>query len=396
MPRTLDAKDPVRMLTRPDFEAREDRELAPYAARARASRGRTHREAEHPYRTAYQRDRDRIVHCTAFRRLEYKTQVFLTHEGDYFRTRLTHTLEVAQIARTLARALNLNEDLVEAVALAHDLGHTPFGHSGEEALRELMADHGGFEHNRHGIRIVDLLEHPYPQFRGLNLTYEVRECIAKHATSYDHPLPATGDFTDGPPPLEGQVVELADAIAYDSHDLDDAISMGILEVDELRELDLFQQAAEDFAESLADLSVSQRIRRIAKLLIDLMVSDAIETSERAVAEAGVDGIEKVRAMPGRLVRMSKGLQPKMEELEAHLMARVYKHYRVSRMMMKAKRFLKQIFEAYLANPDQLPPKYQAQTDREGPHRAICDYVAGMTDRYAQDEYRRLYEPFERV
>jgi dGTPase len=382
------------MLTRDEYETRETRELASYAAKAAESKGRVHGEPEHTYRTAYQRDRDRIVHCTAFRRLEYKTQVFLTHEGDHFRTRLTHTLEVAQIARTLARALNLNEDLTEAIALAHDLGHTPFGHSGEEALQELMKEHGGFEHNRHGIRIVDVLEHPYPGFRGLNLTWEVREGIAKHHTRYDEPEP--GEFGTTLPTLEAQVVEVADAIAYDSHDLDDGILMGILGADELEDLAIFQQAASDFAGTLADLSLSQRTRRIAKLLIDLMVSDAVETSERAVRDSGVASVEDVRAAGDRLIRFSEPLEPKMHELETLLFDRVYRHYRVTRMMTKAKRFIRQIFEAYLSNQNQLPPKYQAQAEREGPHAAISDYIAGMTDRYAQDEYRRLYEPFERV
>jgi dGTPase len=379
---------------RPDFEARETRELAPYAAKAAESRGRVHPEPEHRYRTAYQRDRDRVVHSTAFRRLEYKTQVFLTHEGDFFRTRLTHTMEVAQIARTLARALNLNEDLTEAVALAHDLGHTPFGHSGEEALRDLMRDHGGFEHNRHGVRIIDTLEHPYPQFRGLNLTYEVRECIAKHATNYDHPT--VEGFGPGYPPLEGQAVEVADEIAYDSHDLDDAIAMDIVSAEDLQALAVFRQAEADFARSLADLSADQRIRRIAKLLIDLMVSDAVATSEQAIREAAVASVDEVRAAPRRLIGLSDGLRPKAKELGAFLMDRVYRHYRVARMMTKSKRFVIKIFEAYRDNPDQLPPAYRARADREGLHTAICDYIAGMTDRYAQDEYQRLYEPFERV
>ena len=382
------------MLTRRDFEAREQRELAPYAAKSAETRGRAHPEAEHAYRTAYQRDRDRVVHSTAFRRLEYKTQVFLTHEGDFFRTRLTHTMEVAQIARTLARALNLNEDLTEAIALAHDLGHTPFGHSGEEALAELMRDHGGFEHNRHGVRIVDHLEHPYPQFRGLNLTYELRECMAKHETRFDRP--ALAGFGTGQPPLEGQVVELADSIAYDSHDLDDAIAMGIVTPSDLSNLAIFRQAAADFATSLADLTDDQRIRRIAKLLIDLMASDAIATSERAIRDAKVKSLDDVRAAPARLARLSEGLAPKVQELASFLGERVYRHYRVARMMTKARRFIGQIFQAYLANPDQLPPKYHEQSEAEGLHRAICDYIAGMTDRYAQDEYQRLYEPFERV
>ena len=382
------------MLTRRDVEARELRELAPYAAKATESRGRVHPEPEHAYRTPYQRDRDRVVHSTAFRRLEYKTQVFLTHEGDFFRTRLTHTMEVAQIARTLARALNLNEDLTEAVALAHDLGHTPFGHSGEEALRELMADHGGFEHNRHGVRIIDHLEHPYPQFRGLNLTYEVREGIAKHATQYDRP--AAEGFDDTPPPLEGQVVEIADSIAYDSHDLDDALAMGIISAGDLEDLAIFQQAAADFEKSLANLSTDQRIRRIAKLLIDLMVSDLIGATEREIAEAGVESVGDVRAAGRRLAHLSEDLEAKARELEAFLMDRVYRHYRVVRMTTKAKRFVVRIFEALRANPDQLRPDYRRRAEADGLERVIADYIAGMTDRFAQDEYRRLYEPFEQV
>ena len=382
------------MLTRRDFEARELRELAPYAAKARETQGRVHPEPEHEYRTAYQRDRDRVVHSTAFRRLEYKTQVFLTHEGDFFRTRLTHTMEVAQIARTLARALNLNEDLTEAVALAHDLGHTPFGHSGEEALRELMADHGGFEHNRHGVRIIDYLEHPYPRFRGLNLTWEVREGIAKHATQYDHP--AAEGFDDAPPPLEGQVVEIADSIAYDSHDLDDALAMGIISAGDLEHLAIFQQAAADFEKTLAGLSPDQRIRRIAKLLIDLMVSDVIVGAEREIAGAGVAGVADVRAAGRRLVHLSPDLETKARELEAFLMDRVYRHYRVVQMTTKARRFVTKIFEAYRANPDQLRPGYRRRADAEGLERVIADYIAGMTDRFAQDEYQRLYEPFEQV
>jgi len=382
------------MLTRRDAEQRERRELAPYAAKSAESRGRVHLEPEHEYRTAYQRDRDRVVHSTAFRRLEYKTQVFLTHEGDFFRTRLTHTMEVAQIARTIARALNLNEDLTEAVALAHDLGHTPFGHAGEEALRELMADAGGFEHNRHGVRIIDYLEHPYPQFRGLNLTYEVRECIAKHATRYD--ASTAEGFAPGWPPLEGQVVDVADAIAYDSHDLDDALTMGIISPEDLEDLAIFRQAAEDFAGSLADLSPDQRTRRVAKLLIQLMVSSVIETSDRAIREAGVGSLEDVRRAPGRLIRLPDDLAEKVRGLEAFLMERVYRHYRVVRMTTKAKRFLRRIFAAYLADPDMLPPEHRARVETEGLKQVITDYIAAMTDRFAQDEYQRLYEPFERV
>ncbi|MGB2754955.1 MAG: deoxyguanosinetriphosphate triphosphohydrolase [Phycisphaerae bacterium] len=387
--------EPPSAMTRQEFEERERRLLAPYAAKSAESQGRAHPEPEHTYRTAYQRDRDRVVHSTAFRRLEYKTQVFLTHEeGDYFRTRLTHTLEVTQIARTLARTLNLNEDLTEAVALAHDLGHTPFGHSGEEALAELMRDHGGFEHNRQGVRIVDYLEHPYPQFRGLNLTYEVRECIAKHATSYDHPTPA--DFAEGPPPLEGQIVELADSIAYDSHDLDDALAMGIMSAEDLEGLDIFRQAAADFAASLADLSLDQRIRRIAKLLIDLMVTDTLVTSTEAIGASSVRSVADVRRADDRLIGLSPPLQPKVRQLEEFLLARVYGHERVARRMTEAKRVVARLFKAYRDNPHQLPPAYQKRAKEEGLERAISDYVAGMTDRFAQAEYQQLYEPFERV
>ena len=386
--------EPPSTMTRHEFEQRERRLLAPYAAKSAESRGRTYPEPEHPYRTAYQRDRDRVVHSTAFRRLEYKTQVFLTHEGDHYRTRLTHTLEVAQIARTLARALNLNEDLTEAVALAHDLGHTPFGHSGEEALAELMRDHGGFEHNRQGVRIVDYLEHPYPQFRGLNLTYEVRECIAKHATSYDHP--AASEFASGPPPLEGQIVELADSIAYDSHDLDDALAMGILKAEALADLDVFRQAAADFAESLADLSLDQRIRRIAKLLIDLMASDTIATGAEAIGASGVRSVADIRRADDRLIGLSPPLQPKVRQLEEFLLARVYGHERVARRMTEAKGVVARLFQGYRDNPHQLPLAYQNRAKEESLERVICDYVAGMTDRFAQAEFQRLYEPFERV
>jgi dGTPase len=257
-----------------------------------------------------------------------------------------------------------------------------------------MRDHGGFEHNRQGVRIVDYLEHPYPQFRGLNLTYEVRECIAKHATSYDHP--AASEFEPGPPPLEGQIVELADSIAYDSHDLDDALAMGIMSAEDLEGLDIFRQAAADFAAGLADLSLDQRIRRIAKLLIDLMVTDTIVTSAEAIGVSGVRSVADVRRADGRLIGLSPALRPKVEQLERFLLDRVYGHYRVARMMTKAKRFIGRIFEAYRDNPHQLPPAYQKRAKEEGLERAISDYVAGMTDRFAQAEYRRIYEPFERV
>lgn len=269
------------MLDRQTLEAREAKTLALYAARSGDSRGRAHEEAEHDFRTAYQRDRDRVIHSTAFRRLEYKTQVYLIHEGDHYRTRLTHTLEVTQIARTLARALNLNEDLTEAVALGHDLGHTPFGHAGETALNEFLQAEGGFEHNQHGLRVIDLLEHPYPDFRGLNLTYEVRESIAKHATVHDRPA-TLPEFPEPHPPLEGQLVEAADRIAYDSHDLDDALAMGLVKAEDLAALDLFRQAESDFAHSLGNMTTHQKARRVVKLLIEMLVRDVLSVASSEI------------------------------------------------------------------------------------------------------------------
>ncbi len=383
------------MIHRETIEAREAEVLAPYAARSGASRGREHPESEHPFRTAYQRDRDRVIHSTAFRRLEYKTQVFLTHEGDHYRTRLTHTLEVTQIARTLARALNLNEDLTEAIGLGHDVGHTPFGHAGEAALNDFLAESGGFEHNRHGLRVVDVLEHPYPEFRGLNLTYEVREAIAKHQTIHDRPR-EDRDFPSPHPLLEGQAVEMADRIAYDSHDLDDALAMGMLRTEDLVELDLFRQAETAFARTVADLTDDQKVRRIVKLQIEMMVRDALSVAGKDLEGLGIRTGDQVRDAPRRLIRLSEELDPKVRQLEALLMERVYRDHGVMRKTTKAQRFLNQLTAIYEADVQQLPPTYQAYTREFGVKRAVADYVAGMTDRFAMDEYRKLFEPFERL
>jgi len=383
------------MLTREALEAREAQVLAPYAVRSGQSRGRRHEEPEHAVRTAYQRDRDRIIHSTAFRRLEYKTQVFLIHEGDHYRTRLTHTLEVTQIARTLARALNLNEDLAEAGALGHDLGHTPFGHAGEAALNEYMADAGGFEHNRHGLRVVDFLEHPYPGYRGLNLTYEVRECIAMHATVHDRPV-ELAEFPARNPPLEGQVVEAADRIAYDSHDLDDALAMDLVQAEDLVELDLFRQAESDFARAVAHLTLDQKVRRVAKLLIEMMVRDVLATAESEIKGAGARSVDDVREAAGRLIHVSSDLDRKARQVELFLMERVYRNHRVMRMTTKAQRFVRRMLGTYTEDVRQLPPTYQAYAQEFGIQRAVADYVAGMTDRFAMDEYRKLFEPFEQL
>ena len=377
--------------TQPSAPAR----LAPYAAREENSRGRQYPEEEHPLRGPYQRDRERIIHSTAFRRLEYKTQVFVNHEGDHYRTRLTHTIEVAQIARAIARILRLNEDLTEAVALAHDLGHTPFGHSGEDALRELMAQHGGFEHNRHGIRVVDVLECRYPDFPGLNLTYEVRECIAKHVTEYDHP--AGHAFNpDQRQPMEGQVVELADSIAYASHDLDDALGAGILDRSAYDHVPILAEMRGRVHARHPALTPRQERNEIVRSLINLFVTALCENTRARAEVLKISSLDDVRRAPDNIVALPPDISARQQELRQYLLEHVYKHYRVVRMTTKAKRFITDVFLAYVTDRRQLPPYYQRWVEREGLHQGVCDYVAGMTDRYAQDEWQRLFEPFERV
>ncbi|MGC8839551.1 MAG: deoxyguanosinetriphosphate triphosphohydrolase [Anaerolineae bacterium] len=382
--------------TRAQLEEMEFLLLAPYATKSRESRGRAFPEEEHPYRTAFQRDRDRIVHTTAFRRLEYKTQVFLISEGDHYRTRLTHTLEVAQIGRTLARALGANEDLTEAICLAHDLGHTPFGHSGEETLHELMADHGGFDHNLQSLRIVEMLEKTHEEYDGLNLTWEVREGIVKHRTEYDR-----GEFNgyepDLQPTLEGQIVNLADEIAYNSHDLDDGIRAGLIKPGDLQDLALWRDVLaslglEETPREIGDLLRREAVRR----LIHLEVTDVVETTARHLQEHGIASPEEVRAFPEPVARFSPALEARNRELKDFLMRRVYRHYRVNRMAAKAKRLLTDLFRAYVEDPSQLPEPTQARLRSESLHRVVCDYIAGMTDRYAQEEYQKLFDPLERV
>jgi len=383
------------MLLRTDIEKRERDTLAPYAMKSADSRGRVHAEVEGRLRSSYQRDRDRIIHSTAFRRLEYKTQVFVNHEGDLYRTRLTHTIEVAQIARSIARALNVNEDLVEAVALAHDVGHTPFGHSGEEALRELMKDHGGFEHNRHGLRVVDVLERRYPGFPGLDLTWEVRESIVKHTSSYD--APELSEFAPHLRPLvEAQVVEVADAIAYDSHDIDDGLRAGILSLDDLRKVELLRITMDDLESRMPGLSDRYARTQLVRHLINREVTDLIEHTQARIEEAGIDSVDAVRTAPRNVVGFSSELQQQKQEIEHYLFENVYHHYRVMRMADKAKRFIRELFRAYVADPRQLPPDDQEWARDQGVHRAVCDYIAGMTDRYAQVEYLKLFAPFEPV
>ena len=381
------------MLTRQEIETLEERELAPRASLSSRSAGRVHPESEHGYRSMYQRDKDRIIHSTAFRRLEYKTQVFVNHEGDYFRTRLTHTIEVAQIARVIARALRLNEDLTEAIALAHDLGHTPFGHSGEEALHHLMQDHGGFEHNRHGLRVVDQLEHQYSAFPGLNLSWEVRESLAKHTTRYDTSV-ADEFHPELQSLLEAQVVDAADSIAYDSHDLDDGLKAGLLKEEELASLDIMKRCLDKDAR--ADETADLRRSRCVRNLINLVVTDLLAATSARLEEMDTSSVDDVRACDRRLIDSSPEMTALRKPLEDFLYTKLYRHYRVVRMAEKAKRFVTELFALYVDNTDQLPTAYQECLESDPKHRVICDYIAGMTDRYAQDEYLRFFTPYEKV
>jgi dGTPase len=370
--------------------------LAPYAMKSLNSRGRRYKEEEHPYRSIYQRDRDRIIHSAAFRRLEYKTQVFVNHEGDYYRTRLTHTLEVAQIARTIAQTLRLNMDLTEAIALAHDLGHTPFGHSGEDALNELMARHGGFNHNLQGLRVVDSLEERYPDFPGLNLTWEVREGIVKHSSSFDKAGEVKDLLPHELPTLETQIVDIADEIAYDNHDIDDGLTSGLLKESDLGKLDIWNNICMRISKKYAKINTEQKKYLIIRSLIDIQVTDLIQETQERIMRAKLKNHLDVKKGKRKIVSFSKAMQNLRSPLRQFLIDKLYRHYRVVRMSDKAKRFIGQLFEVYLQRPQALPENIQKRILKEGVRRAVCDYIAGMTDRCALDEYKKLFNPYEKV
>src|SRR5262245_39832514 len=374
----------------PDWLDREEEVLAPYAMHTRQSRGRRHAEEPHPFRTLYTRDRDRVVHSTAFRRLAYKTQVLVNQTSDHHRTRLTHTLEVAQIGRTLARQLGLNEDLTEAIALAHDLGHPPFGHAGEAALDECRQGHGGFEHNRHGLRILELLEYRYPDFPGLNLSWEVLESQAYHSKRRDAPevRPYIGP---GQPLLEAQVVDAADSLAYDAHDVDDALSLGLITPADLAEVPFCQKALERvLAHTRPGPEHFQPA--VVRALIDWQVLDLLEHTRERLRQARVRSVADVRDAAGALAGPGPEVRRLKAELESFLHRRVYGHYRVERMSAKGRRVVRLLFEEFCRAPRQLPERYARRAEQGEPHQAVCDYLAGMTDRYAQDEFRRLFQP----
>lgn len=366
-----------------DLEAER---LAPYAQKARDTRGRKYPEPESPYRTPFQKDRDRILHTTAFRRLEYKTQVFPNWAGDYYRTRLTHTLEVVQVARSIARALGLNEDLTEAIALSHDLGHPPFGHTGEKVLNELMRDHGGFEHNAHALRILTELEVRYPSFKGLNLTHEVLEGIATHEAAY---TPGFKPEYEGKGTLEAQVVDLSDAIAYAAHDLDDGLRSGLLRPQELTEVPFLAELAREEGLDLSELTELSR-RILVRQLLGFFITASIEATHQRVEGAGVRSPEEVRRHPERLAALTPEAERAHRELKAFLMERFYRHPEVLRERRKAEIVLENLFRTYTRYPELLPKEVQARIPEEGLERAVCDYIAGMTDRYALDAYRKLF------
>jgi dGTPase len=387
----------VMLRTRQELEEIAARVLAPYAMAPRASRGRRFPEPEHPMRTVFARDRDRIIHSAAFRRLEYKTQVFVNHEGDYYRTRLTHTLEAAQIARTAARALGLNEELAEAVALAHDLGHTPFGHAGEKILNELMAPYGGFDHNAQSLRTVDWIEIRYPNFRGLNLSFEVREGIIKH--SHFQNRPAAQEFDPSTYPcLEAQIVDLADEIAYLAHDVDDGLKAQMLTVEELNASALFRESAA--AARDGSPSAEMRVIRYQTVIrmIDSMSTDLMSNLAGELERNNIRSVEDVRKAGRALASFGSAMGAKVDEIKQVMRDRLYRHYRVSRMTEKAGRVLAALFQTYMTEPRQMPEHVVARADRysEPISRAVADYIAGMTDRFALDEYRKLFDPNERV
>ena len=384
------------MLDRAEFERQEAARLAPYAVKSCETRGRRHPEPEDPFRSVFQRDRDRVIHSAAFRRLEYKTQVFVNHEGDHYRTRLTHTIEVSQIARSISRALRLNEDLTEAIVLAHDLGHTPFGHAGERRMAELMEGEGGFEHNLQSLRVVDLLEKRYPDFDGLNLTFEVREGICKHSSQYDDP-PSVDEFdSPGFPTLEAQVADISDEIAYSNHDVDDGIRSGMLSVSGMESVPLWKEAVRFVRNEYTAIDEDILRSRSISFMISALSRNLIHATDERLKREGIQSVEDGRNCRNKCVSFDENMKDKNLELKKYLLENMYGNYRVMRMEQKARRILGELFQTYCERPQQLPPHIFARMNQEGKKRVVCDYIAGMTDRYVLEEYRKLFDPMEKV
>jgi dGTPase len=386
------------IVKRAEQERRERTFLAPYALLSEKNGGRIHPEQECPYRSAYQRDKDRIIHSKAFRRLEYKTQVFAYYEGDHYRTRLTHTLEVAQIARSIAQYLGANEDLTHAVALAHDLGHTPFGHAGEQVLHIIMEEHGGFEHNSQSLRVVDLLEERYPEFPGLNLTYETRCGIIRHSTMYDHAPPGVlSEFlSHAQPSMETQVVNRADEIAYNCHDIEDGLRSGFFDEGDLSDLLLWNEVTRIVRGRHPDLDRDTFRYQCIRILIDTLIRDLIEATEARLAESSFSSPEQIMNSDGPVVTFSDRMKNSHEQLNEFLHTSFYTHHKILRMQYKANRLVEDLFTEYVMRPSQLPPGIQKKIadGRDSLERIICDYVAGMTDRFALNEHRKLFLPYE--
>jgi dGTPase len=386
------------MQTREDIELLEDKILAPYAMKSKDSKGRDYPEPPHATRTAYQRDRDRIVHSEAFRKLEYKTQVFTILEGDYYRTRLTHTIEVAQIARTIGRNLRLNEDLIEAVALAHDLGHPPFGHAGEEELNSMMKDSGGFNHNKRSYDIVSRFEKRYPDFDGLNLTVEVRVGILKHQTVYDLPVKHSKKL-DESPTLEAQVVDFADSLAYLNHDIDDGLTSGFISEKDLIESTLWQKALERIKGRVSTEDREMLKYQIVKELIDMQIKDLLAVTDAKLKKMNFRSSKEVKSTKDTIVSFSPEMAKHRNALQNLLFEKLYRHYRVVRMTEKAKRIVRDLFEVYLNEPEQLPYeiyKRNQKYSQKEKYEIICNYIASMTDRFALAEHKKIFNPYEKV
>ncbi|RKZ35108.1 deoxyguanosinetriphosphate triphosphohydrolase [bacterium] len=381
-----------------EYVKREHLWLVPYAVHNSQSRGRHYPEPRHPYRPPFERDRERIIHSTAFRRLQYKTQVFVNHEGDHYRTRMSHTLEVATVSRAIAQTLSLNIDLVEAIALAHDLGHTPFGHTGEEVLNELTESIGGFEHNRQSLRVVEYLELKYPDFPGLNLTYETREGIIRHSTRYDQP----GErnlFTEDEvlPALEAQVVNVADELAYTAHDIDDGLFSGVLEWEQLEKgFPLFKQVAEEVKKKYPEVNEEILRSMCIRNLINYLVIDVLEESNRRLSEENPKTLDDVRRTERPLIGFSGEIEDQLQYAGKFLYENMYRHYKVLRMATKARIIIENLFNAYMEEPKQLPRTSRLRLETDAKEQVVADYIAGMTDRYAMQEYKKLFDPYEKL
>ena len=382
-----------KLIKRQDIEKLENESLAPYAVRSGDSKGRQYQEEEHPYRTKFQRDRDRVIHSSAFRRLEYKTQVFVYHEGDYYRTRLTHSMEVAQIARSICKSMQLNEDLAESIALSHDLGHPPFGHTGQKILNGLLKGYGGFEHNKQGLRVVKLLEKRYPEFNGLNLTWELQEGISKHSLDTENPIMKMKGYHF--PSLEAQVADDADGIAYNAHDLDDGITSGLLNLEQVRKLALWREHEKKIDQKYKKLDFKLKKYQIVRQIINDLITDFRQATLKNLKVNKIQKVDDIRCSKKRMAGFSSLMMKKNLELEKFLHRNLYSHRKVKRMEFKSERYLTKLFDAYMAVPALLPSSVQQEKSDDLLERRICDYISGMTDRYAISEYKKLFSPDEK-